>query len=134
MMSTENLWGSIPTAEEVKPPVTILREQAAFLGELTNKILLADVSVKRDGTKLNFSLRIIAPALDSYTYVVLTAAHSLHIYPVTVTDRTNLEGGKYPVHECENESQYKEALRSILTSERLHRVITSLLIQSKNLD
>lgn len=128
----ENLWGEIPGDIDVRPPITILREQATLLGELTNKILLAEVGVNRQGGDLTMDLRIVAPALANYTYVVLTARHGIQMYPVQVINfSTFTPEKKRPIYECTNESELLATLKAILGAPHLHNVISSLMAQSK---
>jgi hypothetical protein len=125
-MPTENLWGDLPTSPEIKPPVTILREQATILSEATNKILIGDVNVTKDGPLFRSQLYIQAPALDNYVYVVLTVQHDIMLYPLKVVDVA-----KGVLYHCEDESQYRVALRDILSSPHIHRVVASLMAQSQ---
>lgn len=131
-MSDENLWGELPSGNEFKPPLTILREQATLLSDITNKILVADVRVKRQGTSISFSLRIVAPALDNYTYVVLSVTHDLFMYPVEVTNLTLMTQKGPPTYTCNDEDAYKSVLKAVLSSQPVHRVISSLIAQSKS--
>jgi riboflavin biosynthesis pyrimidine reductase len=125
-MPTENLWGDIPTSSDIKPPVTILREQATILSEATNKILIGDVTVSKDGPQVTSRLFIEAPALDNYVYVVLSVKHDIMLYPLKVVDvATGV------LYQCEDEEQYRAALKLILSSPRVHKVVASLIAQSK---
>jgi hypothetical protein len=124
-MSIESLWGEIPKADDIKTPIAILREQAAILGDATNNVLVAEVVPNKRGSTMLAHLYIAAPALDNYRFLVLTVEHELELYPLSVEDETSL------YDNCKDETQYKAAVRAILSSDRLRRVIASLLAQSK---
>jgi len=128
-MSGENLWGDLTPYQDIKPPVAILREQAAMLSDLTNKILVGDVEVRKGGgagRAFEIDLDIQAPALDYYFITILTVTHAIIPYPLNVKDKTN-----DVIYECSNEETFKQALGNILSSDSVHRIISSLLSQSK---
>ena len=124
-MSTENLWGPLPTNKDIKLPVTVLKEQAGILSDATSKILVAEVSVSKSGESVTYSLDIVAPALDNYRYQVLFVTHKAVAYPLQVFQ---VRGN--PI-KCSNEQEFLDVLKSILSSEKTHAVVSSLLAQSK---
>lgn len=131
-MSVENLWGEVPTREAVKLPVTILKQQATVLGDLTNRILEAEiVPVKAPSEdKLDYALEIVAPALGNYHYKVLHIEHdAITNYPVFVTARNNM--AEWHSVKCDDEAQFITHLKGILSSPAIHNVIASLMAQSK---
>lgn len=152
-MNTKNLWGDLPAVEESRLPITILKEQAALLGQATNKILLAQVKTRNveqivvkpsksaivnlptlsvPGTEsvLAHTLSIIAPALDNYAYGILEVHQSLvPIYPLTVVSL--IAGFRAKPVICESESQYLAALEGILSSHQVRNIISALLLQSR---
>lgn len=125
-MPTESLWGDLPTSSDIKPPVVILREQATILSEATNKVLIGDVSVTKEGPTVTSQLYIQAPALDNYIYIVLYVRHDIMLYPLKVIELAT--GVRY---ECADESQFRDALKQVLSSPSVHRVVASLIAQSK---
>jgi hypothetical protein len=125
-MSTQNLWGELPGPAEVTPPVTILREQASVLGKATNNVLVGQVSkVTARQWAFQYDLDIRAAALDDYIYEVLSVRHNVEMYPLEVID-----SGKAKV--CSDEKAYTAALQEILSSNRVRKVISSLLSLSKS--
>jgi len=130
-MSEKNLWGSIPKID-VKPPVVILREQAAMLGQMTDNVLEGRVRqvMAAPGQDLSYILDIIAPALDRYYYSVLQVDHKVApFYPLQVTlqisDKTFV--GR-------DEAEFVDILSRFLSSEQVQQVIASLLVQSTALE
>jgi hypothetical protein len=135
-MSSPNLWGTLPDTPEQKPPVTILKEQAELLAHLTNGLLQGRATIEGGGTEFYLTLSIVAPALD-YSYEVLTANHSIDLYPVRVrtSERHHpiARHEKIPEIHCANRQAFEDTLQQILTSQRVSAVIASLLAQSKAL-
>ena len=138
-MSAENLWGEIPSTGTLKTPIAILREQAGVLGAMTNNVLEGDASIGRKGTRFQLTLVIVAPALDNYRMAILGVEHDMTLYPLTITDfigaypRTDIEEVMGVTHEirCKDEGEFKSELRTILSSDPVHRIIQSLLSQSQ---
>lgn len=125
-MTKVNLWGDIPIKEEVKTPLAILREQAAILGELTNEILIARVHRKKDAREFEYTFYMIAPALENYTYAVLSVEHGIELYPIEIHD---MAADRYL--RCDDEQGFIVAICEILSSERMKRIIVGLISQSK---
>ncbi|MFN8512567.1 MAG: hypothetical protein U0232_16585 [Thermomicrobiales bacterium] len=133
-MSIRNLWGEIPTESEIKPPVTILREQATILGERTGNIIQGRVltephfstTMNFKGSPLQYGLYLLAPALDNYLYKVLEIRHDLQMYPVEV-----ISSVAENIPPCQNEQELLVVLETILSSPKIHRVIAALITQSR---
>jgi hypothetical protein len=111
-----------------RPPVSFLNEQAAALGESTRGTLLG---VVRSGqvyhAKFTYTLEINVPILNNYRYSVLAITHGLvPMYPILLrSDVTN------ETEEIENEEKFIEALRKILSSTEMQRVVGVLLAQTR---
>lgn len=129
---SEDLWGDISVEKEIKLPVTILKEQASILGEKTNKILEGRVRSLNINSKesVGYLLEIVAPALGSYRYRILTVIHSaILIYPLYITYE-RVDEGTFEV-SCGDEEDFIKNLHEILSSDFTRRVIISLISQSK---
>ncbi|MBP0018505.1 MAG: hypothetical protein J7647_13270 [Cyanobacteria bacterium SBLK] len=139
--NAENLWGDIPTSEDMRTPSTILREQASKLTELTQGLLEGEVVFipydnisfahklyeRLDPNQQKFygTLRIKVPSLANYTYSLLEIGYSIQAYPVFVRNLA----GEDSKQECANEEEFKVVLRGILSSDEVKRVIAILLSQ-----
>jgi hypothetical protein len=123
-MSAENLWGEIPKQGNLRTPTAILREQASILGEATNNILVADVVVSKKSNQFVQTFFVVAPALDNYRISILSVTHDMTLYPLSLMS----EAGNY---QCTNEASFKQALKYILSSPRVHQIVDSLLSQSQ---
>ena len=124
----KSLWGELLTEDEVKPPITILKEQAAALAEVTKGVLTAEVSQSLFRGDFQLELRVIAPALSGYEYSMLHAKHRIDMYPVKVRPGWTYTEGEI---ECEDAEQLEAAIATILSSNHARRVVHSLLVQSK---
>ncbi len=127
---TNSLWGEIETAEEVVPPVTILKRQASELGKMTHQILQGDVEVDRRNDTFNLDFYITAPVLDNYRYWVLRLAQPMDMYPVRLLPAQ--QDGQNWI-KCTDEEQLLAELAKVLSSPRIKRTIGMLLAQSKAL-
>ena len=87
-----DLWPSFPTSGP-KAPVTILREQASFLGQQTGNLVEAEVGgaqvIGLDGAQVLggrffYDFVIVAPALGRYRYRLFQIAHDIRLYPVEI--------------------------------------------------
>jgi hypothetical protein len=132
MTKTQNLWGELPTIEKIRTPLSILREQAAFLGQLTNRLLEGEVVVNSTTIEqIEAHLNIIAPTLDSYSVTILTIRYGfLDMYPVhlqhALDDSVRIS--------AKDEESLINALQRILTSVSVQKVIKVLLIQIHSLN
>lgn len=129
-MSQKNLWGELPITDEIRTPTQILKEQAAFLENMTKGVLQGDVTVRRSHNNFELELTIVAPAIDNYRYVVVSASHNLGMYPVSVVPGWDKYNTKQRV-ECANETEFESALETLLSSDQIRRVVTLLLSQSR---
>jgi len=131
---TKNLWGTLPDTETIRTPHAVLTEQAALLGEMTNGLLVGKVK-RRSAPPDNpfapqqqgFELRllIVAPALNNYSYTVMTIFYPMAtLYPVKVENNN----GNKPV-TCQSEEELMQVLGQVLSAEKTRRVIASLLGQ-----
>jgi hypothetical protein len=129
-MNTNNLWGTLPGTDEIKPPIKILREQATVLGDLTNNVLEGRVRTITEGEHIVNLLDIVAPALQGYTFTVLEIKHGIEFYPLWYKSIVT-NGGPASYKECSNEEAFLANLKAILSSHEIRKVIASLMAQSK---
>jgi hypothetical protein len=123
---TNDLWGELPSVENIKTPHAILLEQANLLAGKTQGLLLGTVGRGQNGQNFHSTLFINAPALNNYSYAVCTIQHELTLYPVIFYSNGS---PNQPPTQCSNEGQLVALLGRELTSPQTQRVITGLLIQ-----
>jgi hypothetical protein len=102
--------------------VTILREQAALLGQKTRQQVLAEVETRNAGEMLVHSFVIVVPALDNYKYELFKVQHGVPSYPLSVAS-PGLTG------KVTSQAAFVDVLGKILSSENTRNVIQSLLAQ-----
>lgn len=115
-----DLWGGFEPAA-VRTPVSILRQQAALLGDKTKHLVQARVVTKTDRSAFYHSFRLLVPALDEYTYELFSVHHGVDLYPVTAY------GEARPL---KTEDEFVEWLRALLSSESTKRIISNLMGQA----
>ncbi len=128
-MPAQNLWGYLGDIATTRTPALILQEQAGLLGKLTNEALEGEV---RRGPGANpkvlfLALYIVAPALQRYRLKVLDLRYSYaDVYPVRVDDSINDIS-----YTADDEADFVDILRGILSSEKVQRAIANLISESQ---
>ena len=120
-----NFWPDNITESSEKPPLFYLRQVAQELSDKTKGLIVADIQPATTTTKeLIYILSAIAPALNNYEYEITRIQHNITCYPVYMRS-----DGK--TVKCENEKEYLQALRQLLSTPTVQKVISSLIAQSK---
>lgn len=125
-MSEENLWGELPIEEKIETPASILRMQGIALNKATKGILDVRVVQGTWNNFLTYEFRIVAPVLGNYSATVLTIRHPMALYPLEIM----FEGFIYGSKTISDISEFKEALKEILQSQTVRRIVSGLLAQS----
>ena len=145
MANKQDLWGDFSGLETIRTPYIILKEQADILTKKTNGLLMGEVNFSQvkqiESLGLNFGepgqlnknqlfvafLRIKAPSLNNYTYSVVKVQYPIteQGYPVLVNSLVDENWQRH----CASEEEFQNALREILSSEQVKKVISALLSQ-----
>jgi hypothetical protein len=128
-MTIKDLWGDLGELEPIDTPRRILRDQANLLGEKTGGDVVGEVQAGGPGLELGsliYSLSLVVPALNGYRYAVVRIKHPANLYPAEVADLANEAS-----HVCEDKGELLVALEKVLSSDRVHRVLASLVVQSR---
>lgn len=128
-MTAQNLWGDLGGLDNIRSPAVILQEQAALLGKLTNELL--EGKVRRhsnpDDNRFEILLYVAAPALGPYRIQILELSYSLEkTYPVMFRDSLDAK-----FLRVDDEVKLLEKLEELLSSERVRRVLATLISESK---
>jgi hypothetical protein len=125
MATSTDLWGAIdPKGLIQRTPLSILREQAALLGQKTGNLVEAQVERGAWGhAGFKLTLNLVVPGLDSYTYELLKLWHPVTLYPVTVISSDT---------ELQNEEAFVNWLHAKLSSPDTHSIIGHLLSQASS--
>jgi hypothetical protein len=140
-----DLWPTDIGTTEVTPPVTLLKEQAALLGEKTRnlvegKVVRLDEWPSAQG-HFAYAFYLVAPALGNYRYKLFTLSYPPEFLPIRIdVDRDLLPA--IP-QECvlqdavigtwvkaESEDAYKQILAAIFGAAKTRRVVAAIVAQS----
>jgi hypothetical protein len=131
-----DLWPSdiAPSTPNVKPPVTLLREQAALLGAKTKNIVEAQV-VPADTQYhhgFGYEFQLVGPALNNYRFPLFRIEYSIEMYPLWMY----VAGGILGLDEgtaqfnVPSEADLLEALAKVFAAEKTRQVIQAIQAQS----
>jgi hypothetical protein len=123
-MSDTDLWPANVADSNLITPITILKEQAALLGEKTRQLVKGEVTTQAAGAMFVHSFNIVAPTL-SYKFELFTASHGVNFYPL-VLRRLN------DTISCNSESDFKDKLKEIFASQHTLNVVHSILAQVRS--
>jgi hypothetical protein len=135
MSTGVNLWGEIDNADQVKSPITILREQADLLTKITKGHVVGEVHVHRNPDTRSKTPELVAkliirvPALDDYQVAIVEVISRIKVYPVELRDILPPSMGYKPP----DEKAFLKILGRILGSPKVKNAIASLVQQSKSL-
>lgn len=132
----KNLWGTLDTKNMIRTPLSIMKEQCSLLAEATNGIVYAEVDTS-DVTMANNRLGgssgilhrfyVVAPALNNYRFDCFRVVHSVLLYPASAYCSFDEELS----FEAQTEQEFEAGLGQILASAEMHKIIGSLLSQSR---
>jgi len=121
----ESLW-SIPTADNLRAPLTIMKEQATALTQETEGSLVGSVETAAYGLgDLAITLSIQVPSLNNYKYRLLTYTQPITMYPGHLS-----VGSGVQFVEVKDEQAFLKALKDLLASDEVKRLVSSLLVQA----
>lgn len=125
--TTANLWGDIEIADTTIPPVTILKEAASAITQLTNGLVEGEVraissSYSQDWIAYRFALRV--PALNNYLAVICEVEHPAFLTPITMRDELrniqvdseNIDGFKSVLGQCLQSREAKLLIKGLIAS------------------
>jgi hypothetical protein len=120
-------------------PGQVLKEQARLLGEKTKNLVTAEVfqdEVEKDD-HFKFSFSIFSPVTGGYRFWVFSISHGIHFYPVTfhmdsdVANEVHDGDGYTDLITIDEEAEFLNFLKAILSSKKVRRVVSSLLAMSQ---
>lgn len=120
----EDFWPANIAESSLVTPVSILREQAALLGEKTRQLLKGEVQTSTNGNLLVHSFAVVAPTLG-YRYELFSVQHTATFYPLVVRFVGN------PT-QVMSEDEFKNKLKEILAAPQTVNVVHSILAQVRS--
>lgn len=134
-----DLWGFKDSKELERDiqnmPDTILKEQFNLVGEKTGYILYGKssfVKVKKNyiGYEIATICDVIVPSLDGYAKTILIMySNPEKDFPVSLTVNSNIPDDTEcfdPKYTCSSEDEFKCAIKEILSSEEVLKIIRTL--------
>lgn len=123
----DNLWPANIADSNLVTPVSILKEQAALLGEQTRQLVIGEVTTDTTGNLFVHHFYIVAPTL-SYKFELFTVTHGISFYPLTLRHG----GNNISMTKNDGFASFKENLKTIFSSESTVNVVHSILAQVRS--
>lgn len=125
---TDDLWPEEIGSVEVEPPITVIRKQAALLGNKTSNLVEGIVKRMVEGDDVVISFYLNAPALNDYRYKLFSVYHNIaDLYPV----ETLRDDEQHRPDGIKDEEELSDYLRSKFNSGKTLAIIRSLMVQSR---
>ena len=124
MPDTNDLWPENIADSNLITPITILKEQAALLGEKTRQLVKGEVVTQTTGNLFVHYFYIAAPTLN-YRFELFTLSHGVNFYPLVMrylNDTISLP----------SESAFKDKLKEIFAAPHTLNVVHSILAQVRS--
>ena len=103
-------------------PVSILKEEASYLGPKTKQLVKAEVRSSTSGDNFVQQFVIVAPGLNNYAFILFFVVHPITLYPAyLVWQNTN--------YNIPNQDGLTAKMKEILESGQTRQVIEALLAQ-----
>ena len=125
-----DLWPEdIGVAEDMVSPASVLREQAALLGQKTKNLVQAEARMTGESKDAEFaySFYLLAPAMGSYRFHLFYILHPLDFYPL----KFGCDYVEPTVEIIASEEGLLRKLRDVFAAEKTVRVIKAIIAQSK---
>lgn len=124
MPDTNDFWPADIADSNLVTPVTILKEQAALLGEKTRQLVKGEVVTQTTGSMLVHYFYIVAPTLN-YRFELFNISHGVNFYPLTLTYLNS-------ARPIKSEAEFKEKLKEIFAAQHTLNVVHSILAQVRS--
>ncbi len=124
MSDTNDFWPANIAESNLITPITILKEQAALLGEKTRQLVKGEVVTQTTGTLLVHYFYIVAPTLN-YRFELFNIEHHVNFYPLVLRYLNNTTS-------LSTEAAFKTKLKEILASQHTLNVVHSILAQVRS--
>ena len=122
----DDLWPQNIGESNLVTPVSILKEQAALLGDKTSQLVKGEVVTQGTGNNFIHHFYIVAPTL-SYRYELLQVTHGVTFYPLTLKRPFETTAPMLP-----NEDAFRQSLKQVLASPQTLNVVHSILAQVRS--
>ncbi|MFI5117151.1 MAG: hypothetical protein ACHP8B_10690 [Terriglobales bacterium] len=124
MPDTNDFWPANIADSNLITPITILKEQAALLGEKTRQLVKGEVVTQTTGDVFVHYFYIAAPTL-SYRFELFKVSHMVNFYPMTLTYLNS-------ARPIKSEEEFKETLKQIFAAQHTLNVVHSIIAQVRS--
>jgi hypothetical protein len=123
-----SLWPSAIAEEpNLRTPTAILKEQAAFLAQMTKNLVQGQLKTNKQGDGLEILLFLVVPALQNYMTSLLEVYHPVELYPATVSSRA-----LGAPRTAEDEGSFVAIVKEVLNSDYTKKLLRALLAQARS--
>jgi nicotinamide mononucleotide adenylyltransferase len=119
---TDSLWPDDIIGQIRKTPISLMKEQAAALGEKTHQLITGTITSNSNADQFYHTLLLSVPALNNYRYELFHIQHDITLYPVMAT-------WKNSVARLMDEAQFMDYMRKVFADTTTRNIITSLYSQ-----
>ena len=120
----DNLWPDNIADSNLTTPVTILKEQAALLGEKTRQLVKGEVVTQTTGNLFVHCFYIAATTLN-YRFELFSVSHGINFYPLVMKSLND-------TIPLDSESDFKDKLKEIFAAPHTLNVVHSILAQVRS--
>jgi len=113
---------------EIKPPVTILREQASFLNNKKWGLRGEIDKLPSNDNSFHYVFFIEVPAIDNYRYMLFGIRHDINMYPLNfIIDSKEIAYGIFDGDmAADSEENFIEKLKNIFNSKEVIQILQHL--------
>jgi hypothetical protein len=124
-MVAQSMW-NIPEVGDVRSPASVMAEQGALLSSSTSRRLRGSTSVTGTSASLLTEFRVVAPALNDYSYLVaLYRNRPTAMFPGTLTSEI-----AQVKTEVQSQDEFEHVFGKVLRSAQVTELVRTLLLQS----
>jgi hypothetical protein len=118
-----DFWPANIGETNIVTPLTLLKQEASYLGPKTKQLVSADVTTNSLGDgRLNHVFTLIVPGLNNYKYGLFQVTHAITLYPVQVSWINQSA-------TLATQEQLIDKLREIISSDSTKKIVEALLAQ-----
>jgi hypothetical protein len=124
MPDSNDFWPANIADSNLITPITVLKEQAALLGEKTRQLVKGEVVTQTTGDIFVHYFYIAAPTLN-YRFELFKVSHLVSFYPMTLTYVNS-------ARLIKSEAEFKAILKEIFAAPHTLNVVHSILAQVRS--
>ena len=125
-MPADDFWpADLTNTSNITTPVSMMREQAALLGQKTNQQLTATVvPMTTGGGEFVWSFQLISTILVNYRYELFRVSHTITLYPAVFYWEA------HPTSKVvASQDDFKSYMKEIIGSDQTKKIVQGLLAQ-----